>query len=109
MSAGELDRRVTFLRLDRAEPADGNPRGRMAPAFSVWAGFTPMSSSKRADYGYAEDIASGWLKLRDSSQVDSLTIADRVVFADPLDEFAIDSVSVRDRSGWRLLRISRQM
>jgi head-tail adaptor len=95
--------------MDRTEAADGNPRGQYAPAFTVWAGFRPMSSQKRSDYGYVEDIASGWLKLRESSQVGTITIADRVAFADPLDEFAIDAVPVKDRSGYRLLRISRKM
>lgn len=110
MSAGELDRRVTVRRRPPIEAEAGNDRGEFEPAFSVWAGYTPMSATRRAEYGYAEDVVSGWLKLRESRDVETLTIADRVGFnAEPDNDFAIDSVAVKDRSGYRLLRISRKM
>lgn len=67
-----------------------------------------MSAARRADYGYAEDVISGWLKVRESRQVATLTVADRVSLADG-EDFSIDSVPLNDRSGYRLLRISRKL
>lgn len=110
MTSGELDRRVTFLRRPLIEAdAAGEERGKFKPEFEVWAAFTPMSSQRRADYGYAEDVLSGWLKIRESLKVATLTISDRVVLKGDGDEFAIDSVPVNDRSGYRLLRVSRKL
>lgn len=110
MTAGELDRRVTFRRRPPIEAEGGNERGEFEPVFTLWAGFTPMSAQRRSEYGYAEDVISGWLKLRESRDVATLTVADRIAFtAEPDNDFAIDSVAVKDRSGYRLLRVSRQM
>lgn len=88
----------------------GNERGEFGPLCTVAAGFSHMSAQARVDYGIREDMASGWLKIRESSQIETLTVADRVAFtAEPLNDFAIDAVPVKDRSGYRLLRISRKM
>ena len=110
MSAGELDRRVTFLRRPTLESDSGDDRGKLEELFSVSAGYTPLSSARRADYGVAEDVVTGWLKVRESRQINRLSIADRVVFNnDRANDFEIMSIPVRNRSGYRLLRIARQM
>ncbi len=110
MSAGELDNRVTFRRRPTTESDAGNDRGKLEDLFSVWAGFSPLSSARRAEYGVAEDVVTGWLKVRESRQIAGLSIADRVVFNNnPDDDFEIMSIPVKNRSGYRLLRIARQM
>lgn len=115
MTSGELDRRATFLRRPEQPSDAGNERGGYAPLVTVWAGYSPMSATRREEYGYAEDVLSAWLKIRESSQIESLTIADRVRIGaqlpggDTRNEYAVDSVPLPDRSGYRLLRISRKM
>lgn len=114
MSSGELDRRVTFLRRPAIAANGGNERGDYADLVTVWAGYTPMRTATRESFGYAEDVLTAWLKIRESSQIDSLTIADRVRMggrseADADDTWSIDSVAIHDGSGYRLLRISRKL
>jgi head-tail adaptor len=110
VSAGELDNRVTFLKRPTIESDAGDDRGKFEDLFSVWAGYAPLSSARRAEYGIAEDVVTGWLKVRESKQINRLSIADRVVFKNnPADNFEIMSIPVKNRSGYRLLRISRQM
>lgn len=110
MASGELDRRVAFLQRPPIDADAGNERGDFEPLCEMWAGFTPMAAQSRESFGIAEDATTGWLKIRECSAISTLTNADRVVFcADPLNEFAIDEVPVKNRSGYRLLRISRKM
>ncbi|MGL3208692.1 phage head completion protein [Bradyrhizobium sp. BR 1433] len=111
MSSGELDRRVTFWRRPVTESVAGDDRGSLEGVLRVWAKFSPLSAETRRTYGYAEDAVTGWLKVRESKNVDQLTLADRVSFdLDPEgNDFEIDSVGIKDRGGYRLLRISRKM
>ncbi len=114
MTAGELDRRVTFLRRSTIAADGGNERGDYVELVRVWAGYTPMRTATRESFGYVEDVLSAWLKIRESSQIESLTNADRVrlgrrIEPDEDDSWSIDSVPIDDGSGYRLLRISRKM
>lgn len=106
-TAGATDRRVTILRRPLQESDGGNDRGEYAVHAQLWGAFRPLSARVHAELGYAEDVVSGTLEIRESSRLAGLSSADRIQMGDQ--EWGIDSVPPSDRSGFRKLRISRRM
>jgi head-tail adaptor len=95
VKAGQFDHRVTLRR--RAALAEGE-RGDFADIFTVWANVRMTSANEAVQGGRPQDLESGVITVRKSTQTLSITIADRLVLDGNSDkDFAIVSVPPPDR------------
>lgn len=103
--AGELHFRVTVLRREAITNVAGNERGNFIEWFSTRGRFTQLSATQTALIGQTQDAIVGTLTIRDRPEIDQLTNAERVVVNGS--EFSIDSVPLKDLTGFRDIRIRR--
>ncbi|GEP12258.1 phage head completion protein [Methylobacterium gnaphalii] len=115
MDPGRLDRRAIFLRRPQI---DETTFGDYEPVFTVWANFKQTSLREANQGGAAQNIESGTLAVRTSSQTKTITNGDRVVLDGQLVEgavvdgrtFNIGGVGMPDRlSGKIILQIATDL
>lgn len=95
MSIGQMNKRITFQRRDTAADDYGNVEdGTYTDLFTVWGGLTfNKNGRERMEAGALEDSHEAKLKVRFSSDIESITQADRAV---------IGGVNYQIRSGANL-------
>ena len=105
MQAGQLDKRVTFMRRERV-PGKSADRGPFAELLRVACAFRPVSGRALAEAGSLTDAIEGSICVRDTARTRGLTVADRAVIDGR--DMAIESVQPSDRSGWLWIKVSRR-
>ncbi len=101
-------KRVVFRRRAVLDPpVNGNARGELADWFTCWGDYRPINMYQQAEVGQQAGITAGILTVRDLGEVKNVTTADRVVIAGQ--EFAIYTAQVSDRTGYREIRVQRQL
>lgn len=80
MDPGRFDTRATIRRRPVLADADGDPvgAGDYAPVMTVWANYRPQGAREAAQGGRAQNVETGTLTIRDSTQARTVTNADRV-------------------------------
>lgn len=110
MDSGRFEHRAHFMRrppiLDQGE--DTGDRGPYAPVFTLWANFRPQSVREAAQGGAAQNVESGTLTVRTTTQSRTITNGDRVTIDGR--DFAIDGVGLPDRrTGLIALNVSSNL
>lgn len=111
MDSGRFEHRAQFLRrppiLD-GEGEDTGDRGPYAPAFTLNANFRPQSVREAAQGGAAQNVETGTLTVRDSTQARTITNGERVKIQGR--DFAIEGVGLPDRrTGLIALNVSSNL
>jgi head-tail adaptor len=110
MRAGKLDRRVTFRKRVDQERAGGNEKGDFDDYWSTWANYREFSAREIANMGQAEDVPFAVLTVRDCTAARLITNSDRVrIRGVAQGDFAIQNVSLPERTGWLRIKIARTM
>lgn len=97
MDPGRFDTRATILRRAILADADGDPvgAGDYAPVMTVWANYRPQGAREAAQGGRAQNVETGTLTIRDSTQARTVTNADRVTLRGR--DFNITGLGLPDR------------
>ena len=111
MDAGKLDKRAVVMRRPVITDADGDDTGRRgdyAPAMTLWANYKPLSAREAAQGGRAQNVETGTLTIRDSTQARTITNGDRITVQER--DFGIAGVGLPDRrTGMIQLNISTDL
>lgn len=107
MSAGKLRERVVFQRLDTEATDDyGQPHSAWEALLTRWGDLIATPGRERIKAGALHSEVTATLRIRKSTQADTITTADRVVMRG--DNWDIESITQVTAKGKRLEMLLRR-